>query len=605
MSSRTQSDAQSPLDRAGTATVAGANATTDTERLLEQTNKLSSLNTWFEVALNNMGRGLSMFDANNQLIVCNALYREIYDLPEGLTTPGTPLSTIIAFHASRAGSANTAEELKRQQAWIEQHSKELRHGKTFTHTQHLQNGRIVLVTNQPLTDGGWVDIQEDITERTLAEQRIAWLARHCPLTEIANRFHLRERLDLEIERLRPNERLAVHLIDLDYFKQVNDTLGHATGDAVLKAVAKRMCSTVRDTDFVGRLGGDEFAIIQKEVIDADQAASLANRLVKILNAPYRVLGASTGIGASIGISICPDHGSDSDTLLQRADTALYRVKSCGRGNCSVYQALDEQVARERIELQADLGEALRRDQLVLHYQPVVDVAASTVTGCEALMRWQHPKLGLLPPSVFIPIAEKTGLIGEIGEWALRRACKDAAGWTSHITVAVNLSSFQFVKGDLATTVKKALKASRLEAKRLEIEIAESALLKREVHTLEVLRDLKALGVRLVLDDFGMGFASLGYLQNFSFDKIKIDRSLITDLSGRRDKMAVVGAVTGLARTLGIGPVAEGIEIMEELEGAAFAGCTQMQGFYFSEAVPCEDVDRVVADCQVKLAAYPK
>lgn len=597
MSSRTQSDAKSAIP--------GAVAATDTERLVEQANKLSTLNAWFEVALNNMARGLSMFDANNQLIVCNALYREIYDLPESLTTPGTPLSKIIAFHAARTGSANTAEELQRQKNWIDQHSEELRHGRTFTHTQHLQNGRIVLVTNQPLADGGWVDIQEDITERTLAEERIAWLARHCPLTEIANRFHLRERLELEIERLRPNERLAVHLVDLDHFKQVNDTLGHATGDAVLKAVAKRMCSTVRDTDFVGRLGGDEFAIIQKEVIDEDQAASLAGRLVKILNAPYRVLGASTGIGASIGIAICPDHGSDPDTLLQRADTALYRVKSCGRGNCSVYQSLDEQVARERIELQADLREALKRNQLVLHYQPVVDVAAATVTGCEALMRWQHPKLGLLPPSVFIPIAEKAGLIGEIGEWALRRACKDAAGWTSHITVAVNLSSFQFVKGDLATTVKKALKASRLEAKRLEIELAESALLKRELHTLDVLRDLKALGVRLVLDDFGTGFASLGYLQNFSFDKIKIDRSLITDLAGRRDKMAVMGAVTGLARTLGIGPVAEGVELMEELEGAAFAGCTQMQGFYFSAAVPCEDVDRTVADCQVKLAGYPK
>jgi diguanylate cyclase (GGDEF)-like protein len=597
MSCRTQQDAESPIQ--------GAEVATDTERLLEQANKLATLNAWFEVALNNMARGLSMFDADKRLIVCNALYREIYDLPESLTTPGTPLATIIAFHAARAGSANTAEELQRQQSWIEQHSEELRHGKTFTHTQHLQNGRIVQVTNQPLADGGWVDIQEDITERALAEERIAWLARHCPLTEIANRFYLRERLELEIERLRPNERLAVHLIDLDHFKQVNDTLGHATGDAVLRAVAKRMCSTVRETDFVGRLGGDEFAIIQRQVVDEDQAASLASRLVTILNAPYRVLGSSTGIGASIGIAICPDHGTNADTLLQRADTALYRVKSCGRGNSSIYQALDEQVARERIELQADLREALKRNQLVLHYQPVVDVTAAKVTGCEALMRWNHPKLGLLPPSVFIPIAEKAGLIGEIGEWALRQACKDAAGWQSHITVAVNLSSFQFVKGDLATIVKKALKASRLEAKRLEIEVAESALLKREAHTLDVLRDLKTLGVRLVLDDFGTGFASLGYMQNFSFDKIKIDRSLITDLAGRRDKMAVVGAVTGLAQTLGIGPVAEGVEVMEELEGAAFAGCTQMQGFYFSPAVPCDDVDRAISDCLVKLAEYPK
>lgn len=597
MSCRTQPDATSALP--------GSGAATDTERLLEQANKLSSLNAWFEVALNNMARGLSMFDADKRLIVCNALYREIYDLPEFLTAPGTPLATIIAFHAARAGSANTAEEMKRQQAWIEQHSVELRQGKTFTHTQHLQDGRIVLVTNQPLADGGWVDIQEDITERTLAEKRIAWLARHCPLTEIANRFHLRERLEHEIESLLPNERLAVHLIDLDHFKQVNDSLGHAAGDAVLKAVAKRMCSTVRDTDFVGRLGGDEFAIIQKHVVDGDQAACLASRLVTILNAPYRVLGSRTGIGASIGISICPDHGTDADTLLQRADTALYLVKSSGRGDAAIYRAADEQIARDRIALQADLQGALKRNELVLHYQPVVDVAAGTVTGCEALMRWNHPRLGVLPPSMFIPIAEKTGLIGEIGAWALGQACKDAAGWQSHITVSVNLSALQFVKGDLAIFVKRALHASALDAHRLEIEVAEEALLKREAHTLDVLRDLKAIGVRVVLDDFGTGFASLGYLQNFSFDKVKIDRSLITDLAQRRDKMAVMGAVTGLAQTLGIGPIAEGVELMEELEGAAFAGCAQMQGFFFSEAVPCGDVDRAVADCLVKLAEYPK
>ena len=225
----------------------GRRTATDTERLLEQTNKLSTLNAWFEVALNNMARGLSMFDANNQLIVCNALYREIYELPEALTTPGTPLSKIVAYHAARTGSANTAEELQQQKNWIDQHSEELRHGKTFTHTQHLKNGRIVLVTNQPLADGGWVDIQEDVTESTQAEERIAWLARHCPLTEIANRFHLRERLEPRSNACARTNASPSIWIDLDHFKQVNDTFGHATGDALLKAVAKRMRSTVRDT----------------------------------------------------------------------------------------------------------------------------------------------------------------------------------------------------------------------------------------------------------------------------------------------------------------------------------------------------------------------
>ncbi len=573
----------------------------DTHKLIEHTQRLARLNSWFEVALNNMARGLSMFDADRNLIVCNALYREIYELPEELTVPGTPFSRIVAYHSAKEGAANSIDDLRRQQHWIEQHAEELQHGKTFTHTQYLQNGRIILVTNQPLADGGWVDIQEDVTEKTLAAERIAWLARHCPLTEIANRFHLRERLEDELVRLGPNGRLAVHLIDLDYFKRVNDTLGHAAGDAVLKAVAKRMRSALRDGDFVGRLGGDEFAIIQTDISGPEQAASLAQRLVKTLNAPYRVLGANAGIGASIGIAISPEHGNEADTLLRRADTALYRVKSCGRGSSCVYTKDDDQIALQRIELQADLGEALKLKQLSLHYQPIVDVKAGTVTGCEALMRWRHPKLGMVPPSTFIPVAEKSGLIAAMGNWAVHQACLDAATWPAEIKVAVNMSAVQFDQGDIAAVVQDALRASGLPARRLEIEVTETALLKYESRTLETLERLRALGVGLVLDDFGTGFASLAYLRNFTFDKIKIDRSFVREMADRRDCVAIVGAVTGLARTLGIFPVAEGIEGVDQLEGVAATGCQEMQGFYFSKPVPASDVATAVAQCMEKLA----
>ncbi|WP_020085544.1 putative bifunctional diguanylate cyclase/phosphodiesterase [Hyphomicrobium zavarzinii] len=578
-----------------------AGVAADTLRLIEHTKKLSQLNSRFEVALNNMARGLSMFDADRRLIVCNGLYREIYDLPEELTVPGTPFSKIVAYHSAKEGSANSVDDLKRQQLWIEQHATELRHGKVFTHTQNLKNGRIILVTNQPLEDGGWVDIQEDVTEKTLAQERIAWLARHCPLTEIANRFHFREMLDEEIQRLKPNGSLAVHLIDLDYFKQVNDTLGHAAGDAVLKAVAKRLRTTVRDNDLVGRLGGDEFAIIQTDISGPEQAASLALRLVSVLNAPYRVLGANAGLGASIGVAICPDHGADPDTLLRRADMALYRVKTCGRGSSYIYHPEDEQLVNERIELQADLAEALKKRQLSLHYQPIVDVEAGTVTGCEALMRWQHPKLGMVPPSTFIPIAERSGLILAMGEWALHQACRDAAGWAPSIRVAVNISAVQFDHGDPAAVVEEALAASGLAADRLEVEITESTLLRCETKTLQNLERLRARGVRLVLDDFGTGFASLSYLRNFSFDKIKIDRSFVADMAERRDCMAIVGAVTGLAKTLGIGPVAEGIEDIEQLTGVSIAGCREMQGFYFSRPVPSADVEDAVAQCLTRIS----
>ncbi len=572
----------------------------DVQRLLDEARKLTELNSSFEVALNNMARGLSMFDAEQRLTVSNSIYRQIYDLPDDVSAPGTPFSKIIAYHTASTGTPDTAEELMKQRLWLDRHVLELRHGKTFTHTQHLPNGRVILVTCQPLADGGWVDIHEDITERTMAEERVAWLARHCPLTEIPNRLSIRERLEAEIKRLRPNERIALHFVDLDHFTRVNETLGHATGDAVLKAVAKRMLSTIRDSDFVGRIGGDEFAIIQKEVVDPQQATRLGERLLKILNAPYRILGSDAGVGASIGIALCPDHGEDADTLMQRADTALYRVKTCGRASLAIYQPSDDKIARDRIELQSDLRSALKRSQLLLHYQPVVDIKSGTVTGCEALMRWRHPKLGMLPPATFIPIAEKTGMIASMGEWAIRQACQDAARWRLDVNVAVNVSPLQFEQGDLANAVEEALKRTGLDPGRLELEITEAALVKREAKTLETLQRLRALGVRIVLDDFGNSFSSLSFLRSFSFDKIKIDRAFVDDVSGRPDRMAVVGAVTGLALALGIGPVAEGIEAIEQIEGVSGAGCQEMQGFYFSHPVPASDVDAAIAHCLDKL-----
>jgi diguanylate cyclase (GGDEF)-like protein len=329
-----------PLRVAAVKNIQTADVATDPQALLRHAENLTRLNSSFEIAVNNMARGLSMFDAERRLVVCNALYREIYGLTEEITAPGTPFSKIVAFHSEQSGSPVAADDLERQKSWIDEHAHELQNGKIFTHLQHLKNGRIILVTNQPLTDGGWVDTQEDVTEKTLAEARITWLARHCQLTELANRSYLREKLDEMIRALDADEILAVHLVDLDYFKQVNDTLGHAAGDTVLKAVAKRMQSSLREHDFVGRLGGDEFAIIQVGISDPEHANHLAHRLIKTLNTPYRVFGSQAGIGASIGIAICPHHGADTDTLLQRADEALYRVKARGRGSFAMWNKRD-------------------------------------------------------------------------------------------------------------------------------------------------------------------------------------------------------------------------------------------------------------------------
>jgi len=601
MASRTSTDPSHHHEPALDGTALEAHAGLDAQHLMEQARRLVQVNDRFETAINNMARGLSMFDAERRLIVCNGLYRDIYDLPEELTAPGTPFSRIIAYHAASEGSANTGDDLNRQHLWIEAHAAEIKHGKTFTRRQHLENGRIIFVTVQPLQDGGWVDIQEDITDRAIAEERNSWLARHCPLTEVANRFHLRERLEEAILRVGPSEQLAVHLIDLDYFKRVNDTLGHAAGDAVLKAVAKRMRAAVRDRDFVGRLGGDEFAIVQPGIDGPGAATTLADRLSKVLNAPYRVNGADVIIAASIGIALYPDHGPDADALLRKADMALYRMKASARGRSCVYTAEDEAALSQRMELSSALRDALKNHQIGLHYQPIVDIKAGRVTGCEALMRWHHPQLGTVPPSTFIPIAERSGLMLAMGDWALRQACRDAAGWSSDIKVAVNMSSVQLDHGDLAQSVERALMESGLAAGRLEIEITEAALLKGEARTLETLDLLRGLGVRLVLDDFGAGFASLNHLRRFAFDKIKIDQCFISAMAGRHDCRAIVGAVAGLAKELGMGPVAEGVEGLAELEGVSFTGCDEMQGFYFSRPVPSIEIEAAFARCATKLA----
>ena len=573
----------------------------ETAKLIEQTRKLAQLNSWFEVALNNMARGLSMFDADKRLIVCNAIYREIYELPELLTQPGTHISDLVAYHSKNENGDDSPENRQRQHKWIERHVAELARGKSFTHTQYLKNGRIILVTNQPLADGGWVDIQEDVTEKTRAQERIAWLARHDPLTETANRFHLRELLEQEIKNLSNGSRLAIHLIDLDRFKEVNDTLGHAAGDLLLRAVAKRMRSTVRENDFVGRLGGDEFAVIQAGVMADEQVASLAERLLKVLNAPFRVMGHTVRVGASIGVVMAPEHGTEPDSLLKKADLALYRVKSGGRGAYALYRPEFERIDNERVELETDLRGALAAGELELHYQPIVNLDTREVTGFEALMRWRHPKLGLIPPANFIPIAEKTGLIVEMGEWALHRACQDATSWPGKMKVTVNLSALQFADSDPAEMTAAALARTGLAADRLEFEITESVLMRNEERTLEALGKLRRLGVRIALDDFGTAFASLSYLRKFAFDKIKIDRSFIRELCERKDCVAIVNAVTGLAKALEIGAIAEGIETAEQLEKVKFAGCREVQGFYFSHAVPAAEVNAALLKCEDKLS----
>ena len=572
---------------------------TESDRELQHKKEVEQLNRWFNLALNNMVRGLSMFDDNQRLIVCNDTYREIYNLPKHLAKPGTPLSALVRHHVKRETGRDDPSELRKQREWIKHHVAELARGKTFSHTQHLKSGRIVLVTNRPLEGGGWVDIQEDITERRLAEQKISWLARHDPLTELSNRLHFREALEATLQK--PKGGFALFWIDLDYFKKVNDTHGHPAGDALLKKVAGRLRATVREKDIVARLGGDEFAILQKGVTTVAAATRLAKRLLEALTETHVILGQKVTCSASIGITIAPRDGANAEDLLKCADLALYTAKSAGRGAYAFYTKGMEQADSDRHQLEIDLRAAVDENQLELYYQPIVDFQKQHVSGFEALMRWHHPTRGLISPDGFIPIAEESGAIVEMGAWALKRACTEAAKWPSHTRVTVNLSPVQFERGNVYQAVLDALKVSGLAPQRLELEITESVLLRDEANTHEILHSLRSLGVCIALDDFGTAYASLSYLRSFPFDKIKIDRSFVRDLdfAKRTDCVAIINAVSGLAREMKMSTVAEGVETLDHAKTVTAAGCNELQGFFFSQPVPAHDIDKVFELCREK------
>jgi diguanylate cyclase (GGDEF)-like protein len=562
------------------------------------------LSRWFEIALNNMGRGLSMFDADQRLIVCNKRYREIFGLLEALTKPGTPFADIVRYHVKSETGSDSPKDIENERKWIASHVAEMRLGKSFSSTRHLKDGRTILVSNQPLPDGGWVDLQEDITEKCQAENKISWLARHDTLTELANRFHFREQLRDTLHQLEAGASFALHWIDLDHFKEVNDRLGHPVGDALLKSVAKRLRNVVRGPDIVARLGGDEFAIIQRGITAPAQAAHLAGRIVKSISDPHYILGHDVRVGASVGVALAPRDGEHADELIKKADIALYEAKEAGRDTYRVFVASQKNEKRQERSLEADLKGALGRREIELYFQPIVNVKTRATTSFEALVRWRHPVHGMIPPSDFIPVAEESGLIVSLGAWVLNEACRQAAIWIKDVKVTVNLSPLQFEQGDLHQTVVEALARAGLPACRLELEITEGLLLRDDYATNEMLHKLRDLGVSISLDDFGTAYASLSYLRSFPFDKIKIDRTFMRDLNHpeREDCVAIINAVAALARQLQMTTVAEGVETVEHVNTALVAGCDEVQGFYFSKPVPADQVDTLLARDTSAIAA---
>nr|WP_233442852.1 EAL domain-containing protein [Bradyrhizobium brasilense] len=442
----------------------------------------------------------------------------------------------------------------------------------------------------------------DITERKRAEARLAFMAQHDSLTGLPNRNLLRQQMDEMLQHTRRStDKVAVLMLGLDNFKAVNETLGHGIGDKLLRAVAKRLRSTLREEDALARLNSDEFTIVQGGVMRPEDAVLLARRILDAIGEPYLLEGHSVVIGASIGIAMSPGDGEDSEKLLKSADMALSRAKSEFRGTFSFFEAEMDARAQSRRKIEIDLRDAIQNEGLRPYYQPLVDLATGRITGFEALVRWPHPERGMISPGEFIPVAEETGLINPLGALMLHRACMDAAQWPDDVRVAVNLSPLQFRTGNLLALVTDALRQSGLPARRLELEITETLLLEKSSQVLATLHALRALGVRMSMDDFGTGYSSLSYLRSFPFDKIKIDQSFVRDLGANPDAQAIVRSIVSLGIGLGVTITAEGVETEAELSCLRAEGCHEGQGFLFSRARPNAEVIRLLKAQRVAAA----
>ena len=553
----------------------------------QQEENLRIRNLQFDTAINNMSQGLCFFDAAHRLIVCNDRYIEMYDLPPDRVGPGTSLTEIVdmRFEAGSFPAMSRDEYLH----WRKNVAVSAKPTESIV---ELRNGRTFKIRHRPMPDFGWVATHEDITEQRRSEIKIEHMAHHDSLTDLANRVLLNERLEHAIGRFNREEMVAVHHLDLDQFKAVNDTFGHPAGDKLLKIVADRLRGLVRGTDTVARMGGDEFVIVQSPIADPTDATSLAQRVIKLMGEPYDIDGQQAIIGASVGIAVGPGDGLSADKLLRNADLALYRAKGDGRGTFRFFEpTMDLQMQTRRI-MEQDLRKALPAGEFELYYQPVINVASNEISGFEALIRWNHPKRGIVAPGTFIPLAEEIGFIVPIGEWVIRQACATAARWPEDIRVAVNISAVQFRNPGLMQVIIGALAASGLHPTRLEIEITETVLLQDKETTLAVLHQLRELGVRIAMDDFGTGYSSLTYLQCFPFDKIKIDRSFVQDITENAGSLNIVRAVAALANGMGMTATAEGVETREQLDSIASEGCTEMQGFLFSQPLPVQEIERL-------------
>ncbi len=554
--------------------------------------KLAVQNSRFNIMLENMSHSLCMFDGNNCLVVANYRFADLFQLPQQLTQVGAPLHQILTY-----AMHNGILEPRETKRLLVRSDKALSERGMAKFTLRPATGQVIEMTVSKVDDGGWVAVCNDVTEQHQAEIRIRHMARHDSLTELPNRLQFQEAMEYCLPRSKRNEQIAILCLDLEDVHAGHDPRGPPLGDKLLIAVATRLKSCVRHGDLIARLGGDEFAIVQVGMPQPEAATSLANRIVNTLSTPFIIEEHQIVIGASVGIAVAPDDGQNPSQLLKSADLALYRAKEDGRGTVRTFEPEMDARVQARRTLEFDLRQALIHGEFELYYQPQIEIASDEIIGFEALIRWNHPTRGRVVPNEFISLAEETGLIVPIGDWVLKQACQQATCWPESIKIAVNLSPIQFKNQSLVDSIVDALKESGLEPTRLELEITESAMLQDTEHTINVLRGLHDLGIRISLDDFGTGYSSLSYLRRFPFDKIKIDQSFVYGLETADDALAIVRAVTGLSHSLGIATTAEGVETVEQLKTLCTEGCTEAQGYLISPPRPASEVEVLLKQYQ--------